>query len=38
MGDRLFLKRNFGKGGEFLLEFVANTTVCPTFSEISFEK
>jgi len=33
-----FLKRNFRKGGESLPGFVTNLQVCPTFSEISFEK
>src|SRR5690242_6158921 len=33
-----FFKRNFRKGGESLRGFVASPQVCPTFSEISFEK
>jgi len=33
-----FLKSNFRKGGESLPGFVANPQVCPTFSEITFEK
>jgi len=35
---KLFLKRNFRKGGESLRGFVANPQVCPTFSKMSFEK
>jgi prepilin-type N-terminal cleavage/methylation domain-containing protein len=38
MKHKLFLKRNFRKGGESLPGFEANPQVCPTFSEISFEK
>jgi len=38
MKPGLFLKSNFRKGGESLPGFVANAQVCPTFSEISFEK
>jgi hypothetical protein len=34
----VFLKRNFRKGGDILADVVANPQVCPTFSEISFEK